>query len=70
MQDSLAWLIGSYTAEVMGMFWGKDHTPYPVRPRGSKETAPAEHGEKMSDGARFAAFASAHRRQIQERRKK
>lgn len=74
MLDRLAWLIGSYSIDAMGVWWGKNSKSYPEQPRSfsnSLEHALGEgKGEVMSDGARFAAFAMAHNKQIKERRKK
>lgn len=71
MQDSFAWLIGTYTSEAMGMWLGKNHNPYPSRPRGLEKTEPAKSGRgEMSDGAKFAAFAAAHRQEVRKHRGK
>lgn len=71
--DTLAWTIGSYVLDGMAQMFGKNHPPYPETPRGvnsSRNDVPEGKGEKMTDGARFAAFVSAHNRQLKERRKK
>lgn len=71
MQDSFAWLIGTYTSEAMGMWLGKNHNPYPSRPRGLEKTESAKSGRgEMSDGAKFAAFAAAHRQEVRKHRGK
>jgi len=71
--DFLAWRIGYYDTHAMGVWWGKNAT-YPDKPSGRIEddgrTPPPGKGGPMSDGAKFAAFAAAHRRTIAERRKK
>ncbi len=66
--DMLAWLIGTYTMDAMGAWWGKNHVDFPNEPRGMEK----KHGGKdeMTDGARFAAFAAEHRRKVMEKRKK
>lgn len=71
--DFFAWRIGYYDAHAMGLWWGKNAT-YPEQPEGRKSeddrVPPPGKGGPMSDGAKFAAFAAAHRRTIKERRKK
>ena len=71
--DFFAWRIGYYDAHAMGLWWGKNAT-YPEQPEGHKpednRVPPPGKGGPMSDGAKFAAFAAAHRRTIAERRKK
>lgn len=65
MMDYMAWLVGTYTVEAMGVWWGKNHNHYPETPRGanSDKTAPPD-GEAMSDGAKFAAFVIEHNKKI------
>lgn len=60
MMDYIAWLVGTYTVEAMGVWWGKDHRPYPETPRGANGEKSAPDGEAMSDGAKFAAFVIEH----------
>lgn len=65
MMDYMAWLVGTYTFEAMGAWWGKNHNPYPETPRGSNsdKAAPPD-GEVMTDGAKFAAFVVEHNKKI------
>ena len=71
--DFLAWRIGYYEARAMGLWWGKNGE-YPDQPEGRKDvddrTPPPGKGGPMSDGAKFAAFAAAHTRAIEERKRK
>lgn len=64
MMDYMAWLVGTYTVEAMGVWWGKDHNPYPETPRGANSGKAAPDGEVMSDGAKFAAFVVEHNKKI------
>ena len=69
--DRLSWLIGTYMIDAMGVWWGKNSNPYPSQPRSMNNTTnKAPNGEVMTDGAKFAAFAAAHNKQIRERRKR
>ena len=71
--DILAWRIGYYDAQAMGLWWGKNNT-YPESPLGRSEddgrVPPPGKGGPMSDGAKFAAFAVAHRKTIAGRKKR
>lgn len=67
--DELAWSVGSYVLDAMAVFWSRQHTQYPAEPRSMNSTKNAPPGEEMSDGARFAAFAAEHNKQMRQRKK-
>lgn len=67
--DNLAWSVGSYVVDAMAVFMGKGHPTYPKNPRSMNSTEQAPEGEKMTDGARFAAFAAEHNKQKRQRKK-
>ena len=67
--DNLAWNVGSYVVEAMAVFFGKGNPSYPTQPRSVDTANEAPPGEEMTDGARFAAFAAEHNRQIRQRNK-
>lgn len=73
MIDYAAWRFGIYTTHAYGVWLGKNHS-YPERPIGQEErddrVPPPGKGEAMTDGARFAAFAAAHRRSLREKKEK
>lgn len=64
MMDYMAWLVGTYTVDAMGVWWGTNHNPYPETPRGTNSKAAPPDGEVMSDGAKFAAFVIEHNKKI------
>lgn len=68
-RDTLAWTVGSYVVDAMAIFLGKNAPAYPSQPRSMNSTDNAPPGEKMTDGARFAAFAAEHNKQMRQRRK-
>ena len=67
--DFFSWRIGYYTTQAMGVWWGKNIS-YPEKPEGREEDGvpPPGKGEVMTDGARFKAFALAHRKAIEKKR--
>lgn len=65
--DFLAWRIGHYNAIGIATCFSRNIS-YPERPDGLQESEGK--GEVMTDGARFAAFAAAHRRAIAQRKQK
>jgi len=68
--DFLAWRIGLYDTQAMGVWWGHGNT-YPQEPLGREKDdriPPPGKGEEMSDGAKFMAFAVAHRQAIKKKR--
>jgi hypothetical protein len=67
--DNLAWSVGSYVLDAMAVFLSKTHPTYPEEPRSMNSTPNAPKGEKMTDGARFAAFAAEHNKQMRQRNK-
>ena len=66
--DFLAWRIGYYNAQAMGIWWGSNNT-YPESPEGREDNRvpPPGKGEVMTDGARFRAFAMAHNRALRNK---
>lgn len=66
-QDAFAWLIGSYVYNAIGCALNSE--PYISEPRSVNSYSNAPKGEVMTDGARFAAFASVHNRQIAAERR-
>lgn len=66
--DTLAWTIGSYVTDAMAVFWAKNNPSYPEKPRNMNSIEETPKGEVMTDGARFAAFAAEHNKQIRQRR--
>jgi len=71
MLNVLAWNIGLHNLLALGQMFGESHTAYPSEPQSvdSYNATSEPKGEVMTDGARFAAFAARHNRQIRERRK-
>jgi len=70
--DTLAWDIGTYVLDGLAAIFGGRGYPYPSMPRSANSIeAPQaqKKGEVMTDGARFAAFASVHNKQRRERNK-
>lgn len=67
--DNLAWSVGSYVLDAMAAFWAKSHPEYPKEPRSMNSIPNASKGERMTDGARFAAFAAEHNKQMRQRKK-
>lgn len=67
--DNLAWSVGSYVMDALAVFWGKNSPSYPDKPRSMNSTENAPAGEKMTDGAKFAAFAAEHNKQKRRRNK-
>lgn len=76
--DNLAWLIGTYTMDAFGAFWGKGKK-FPDTPRteqvSERMAIPRsdgdgkEKGSVMTDGARFYAWVVAHNKNKKERNK-
>lgn len=67
--DHLAWSVGSYVLDAMAVFLSKTHSTYPEEPRSMNSTVNAPAGKKMTDGAKFAAFAIEHNKQMRQRKK-
>jgi len=66
LQDMYGWLYGRYVMDAIGAAFSKDYS-YPETPRGA--TKEKNNKQVMSDGAKFAAFALAHRKALEEKRK-
>ena len=66
LQDMYGWVYGRYVMDAIGAAFSKDYS-YPEMPRGATQNK----GNKqvMSDGAKFAAFALAHRKALEKKRK-
>ncbi len=60
--DFLAWKIGAYNIDSMGMWWGKN-PKYPDSPDSMQDKQPE------SDGAKFARFAAKHNQALRQQRK-
>lgn len=67
LQDVYGWVYGRYVMEAIGAAFSKEYS-YPESPRSAMKSN-ENNKQVMSDGARFAAFALAHRKALEDKRK-
>ena len=66
--DYMAWRIGYYETQAMGVWWG-NNISYPEHPE-TYTKAQEGKGVKITDADKFAAYAAKHRQAIAARRSK